>query len=125
MTKKVLAIDDDLLMLGFIRDALHADGYEVVCVEGGQDAINILDEYQFDCVVLDFYLPDRDGLDIVSAMYKKRLQTPAIIFSSSISPHRENYLQGFGIVKEILKKPCSVEKLSETVGRVVANNRAL
>ncbi|MBR0173186.1 MAG: response regulator [Lachnospiraceae bacterium] len=125
MKKRVLAVDEDLLTLGFIRDALHAEGYEVTCVSGGQDAINILDDNRFDCVVLDFYMPDRDGLDIISSMYRKNVRIPTIIFSSDLSPHREAYVQGFGIIHEVLKKPCSAERLSDVVGKAVAKKTVL
>ena len=38
MATKILAVDDDLVMLGFVRDILYANGYDTICATGGQEA---------------------------------------------------------------------------------------
>ena len=115
----ILAVDDDKTMLEFIRGALVPHGYEVTCVSGGKEAIEILKEQTFDCVILDFYMLEKDGLDVVGSMYSRKDRTPTIVFTNKIEPHHEACIQGFGIVREVLKKPCPAEKLLETVGRIV------
>ena len=119
MAKKILAVDDDKTMLVFIKNTLMKHGYEVTCVSGGEEAIEILKEQTFDCVILDFYMPEKDGLDVVGSMYSRKDRTPTIVFTNKIEAHHEAGVQGFGIVREVLKKPCSVEVLFETVERVM------
>ena len=120
MGKRILAADDDNTMLGFIKNVLAPHGYEVTCVSGGIEAIELLKEQTFDCVILDFYMPEKDGLDVVGSMYSRKDRTPTIVFTNKIEPHHEAGIQGFGIVREVLKKPCSAEKLLETVESVIA-----
>ena len=48
---KILAVDDDPVMLGFVRDALFANGYDAICASGGQEAIDILKQQTFDCAI--------------------------------------------------------------------------
>ena len=116
MGKHILAVDDDKTMLVFIKNTLMKHGYEVTCVSGGKEAIEILKEQTFDCVILDFYMPEKDGLDVVGSMYSRKDRTPTIVFTNKIEPHHEAGVQGFGIVREVLKKPCPAEKLLEAVG---------
>ena len=118
MGKKVLAVDDDHTMLTFVRDVLEADGYNVTCAGGGQEAIDILEKSRFDCVVLDYFMPDKDGFDVMGAMYKHKDRTPTIVFTSGIKPHNEAALQGLGNVWRVLKKPCNAETLLRAVGDV-------
>ena len=47
--KRILAVDDDSVMIGFIKNALSSHGYEVTCLTGGKEAIEILKEQTFDC----------------------------------------------------------------------------
>ena len=122
MGKHILAVDDDNTMLEFIKNALTPHGYEVICVSGGKEAIEILKEQTFDCVILDFYMPEKDGLDVVGSMYSRKDRTPTIVFTNKIEPHHEAGVQGFGIVREVLKKPCSAEELIEAVERVLADS---
>ena len=119
MGKHILAVDDDKTMLEFIRGVLVPHGYEVTCASGGKEAIEILKEQTFDCVILDFYMPEKDGLDVVGSMYSRKDRTPTIVFTNKIEPHHEAGVQGFGIVKAVLKKPCTVEKLTEVVKSVL------
>lgn len=120
MKNRILAVDDDKVMLEFIRGALTGAGYDVTCVTGGQDAIDILAQQIFDAIVLDYYMPGKDGLDVVASMYSRKDRTPTIVFTTSkIEPHHEAGVQGFGIVKAVLKKPCTVEKLTEVVKSVL------
>ena len=119
MGKKILVVDDDHTMLTFVHDVLEAGGYEVTCADGGQEAIDILEESRFDCVVLDYHMPDKDGFDVMGAMYKHRDRTPTIVFTSKVEPHHEAALQGLGNVKMTLKKPCKAEALLKAVGDVI------
>ncbi|MBR5970896.1 MAG: response regulator [Lachnospiraceae bacterium] len=122
MAKKILAVDDDNTMLEFISCTLTQKGYDVTCITGGQEAIDILKEQVFDGMILDFYMPGKDAIDVIGSMYTRGDHTPTIVFSSKLSASHEAAVQGFaGITREVLKKPCTAEKLVEAVERVVNN----
>ncbi|MBR5969306.1 MAG: response regulator [Lachnospiraceae bacterium] len=119
--KRILAVDDDETTLGFVSEVLSAQGCEVVCASGGAEAIEILKEQSFDGVVLDFYMPEKDGLDVIASMYGRKDRTPTIIFTSKLSPAYEAAVQGFGITREILYKSCTASQLAEAVKRVTGS----
>ena len=113
--RRVLVVDDDNTMREFVRGALELEGYAAVCVPGGQEGIDMLKEQSFDCVLLDFGMPGKDGFDVVSSMYKRGDKTPVIVFTSVITPIQESGMNGLANVRGVIKKPCSVDTLLRTV----------
>ena len=118
MAKKILAVDDDPVMLCFVRDALHANGYDAFCAADGQECIDFLMRQTFDCVILDFKMPGKDGIDVAASMFQRKDKTPVIVFSSKVQEHEAAAIQGLANVREFLKKPCSEKTLLETVEKV-------
>ena len=115
MKKRIPVVDDDRTMLVFVRDVLEAGGYDVTCVSGGQEAIDILKEQVFDCIVLDYHMAGKDGFDVMGSMFKRKDRTPTIVLTSKIESHQEAALQGLGNVKKTLKKPSNAEALLKAV----------
>ena len=126
MAKRILAVDDDPVMLGFVRDVLYTNGHDAICALGGREAINLLTRQTFDCVILDFRMPGKDGIDVAASMFQRNDKTPVIVFSSKVQEHEAAAIQGLANVREFLKKPCSEETLLETVEKVTENiNRSI
>lgn len=119
MGKRILAVDDDATAIAFIKNVLMPHGYDVTCAASGLEAIIILEKQTFDCLILDFYLPDRDGIDVVSEMFRKKDRTPVIVLSAKLDDYFEAAVMGFGNTREILQKPCSAEMLLKTVDCVI------
>lgn len=62
---KLMLIDDDLTMVRLLRTLLEMDGYEIVDTQEWQGIIDAIREEQPDLIVMDFFLPDVDGLNLV------------------------------------------------------------
>lgn len=67
---KILAVDDDPIVLDVLCDSLIDAGYQVVRATDGQQAIEILDAApdDFDAVVLDWMMPGMDGIDVLRSL---------------------------------------------------------
>ncbi len=76
--------------------------------------------------ILDFNMPGEDAIDVIGSMYSGGGDhTPTIVFSSKLSVSHEAPVQGFAsITHEVLNKPCTVEKLIKTVGRVLGDGQS-
>ena len=61
---KILAVEDSPAILNLIRMSLEDAGYLCVCAEDGVQAADLLEERQFDLVLLDVMLPDGSGLEL-------------------------------------------------------------
>ncbi len=62
---KILFAEDDRKVGKHVKDALTAEGYAVNWVEDGHEALWLAENHQFDLIVLDIMLPERDGISIL------------------------------------------------------------
>jgi len=65
---KILAVDDEEDLLELVRYTLTREGYDVTCVETGEDCIRQARQRQPDLILLDLMLPGIDGLDVCKAL---------------------------------------------------------
>ena len=59
---KILVIDDDTRLLSEIGIILKRNGYTVDCIDNADDAISILESNSYDFVLVDYRMPEHDGL---------------------------------------------------------------
>jgi DNA-binding response OmpR family regulator len=63
-TPYILAVDDDLEVLGTLSRALQREGFEVSRATSGTDALRLVSERQPDLIILDIGMPGLDGLSV-------------------------------------------------------------
>ncbi len=64
MSKKVLVVDDEKLIVKGIRFSLEQDGFEVECAYDGQEALDMATANTYDMILLDLMLPKLDGFEV-------------------------------------------------------------
>ena len=64
MSKKILVVDDEKLIVKGIRFSLEQEGMEVDCAYDGEEALNKVKENHYDMVLLDIMLPKITGLEV-------------------------------------------------------------
>ena len=64
MSKKVLVVDDEKLIVKGIRFSLEQDGMEVDCAYDGQEALDMATANEYDMILLDVMLPKMDGFEV-------------------------------------------------------------
>ena len=64
MSRKVLVVDDEKLIVKGIRFNLEQDGMEVDCAYDGEEAVEKAKENHYDIILLDLMLPKMDGLEV-------------------------------------------------------------
>ena len=84
---RVLLVEDDRMIGESVRTALRQGGSAVDWVRDGRAAAAALSTEQFDLVLLDLGLPERDGLDLLREFRARRDQTPVIILSARDALH--------------------------------------
>lgn len=107
-----------------MRDALEAEGYEVVSAESGAVALALLDEGRFDAVVSDLRMPDIDGRALWRAI-RERDRTLAARFvfvtGDTLSPLASDFRRESGV--EGLEKPFTPADLVQRVRRCMDRAR--
>lgn len=71
----VLVIDDEYGVRSGIRQILEMEGYVVEMAATGREALALLDHKCFDIALIDYQLPDVDGLTLLSTMRSRKLPT--------------------------------------------------
>ena len=83
-TRRILLIDDDDILRMSLAEqlALH-EGFDTAQAATGAEAITILKEQSFDCVLLDVGLPDMDGRDLCRIIRRNGVQVPVIMLTGA------------------------------------------
>jgi CheY-like chemotaxis protein len=63
--RSLLVVDDDQQTCDAVQRLLGRMGYVVVCATNGPDALDVLHDLRFDLVVLDWMMPEMDGLEVL------------------------------------------------------------
>jgi DNA-binding response OmpR family regulator len=63
--RRLLFVEDDKDLNLYYQTALRGEGFEVIGAFSGEEAVNLLQAESFDLVLLDIYLPDGNGVDIL------------------------------------------------------------
>jgi signal transduction histidine kinase len=112
----VLVVDDDASVLVSIEGVLELDGYQVLGVPSGQQALDLLGREVFDLVLSDLCVDEVDGLDILRAAFRNAPDTVGILLTgfASLETAVEALKEG---AYAYLMKPCEVVDLRTTVAR--------
>lgn len=78
---RILVVDDERRMVGFIRLNLEQDGYEVIEASNGTEALDRLRDSLPDLILLDVMMPDIDGFEVLR-MIREISQVPVIMLTA-------------------------------------------
>lgn len=82
--EKILIVDDEKDILELVRLSLEREGYQVVCAESGEKALELAGTAKPDLVVLDLMLPGIDGLEVAKSIRNDaRIKTIPILMLSA------------------------------------------
>jgi two-component system KDP operon response regulator KdpE len=119
---RILVVDDEVLVAGFLRDALTEMGYAVAVAAAGADALNRVTEDVPDLVLLDLTLPDMPGFEVLKRLRARSSTLPVVIVSGSIDPLMLETAIARGAV-DVLTKPFELERLSQVVAVALTTRR--
>ena len=66
--KSILIVDDEENIRETLKDVLEDEGYAVFLAENGKVALRILDTHVVDVILLDLWLPEIGGMDVLKMM---------------------------------------------------------
>ncbi len=113
---RLLLVEDDEKIAGFIVKGLKAAGYAVDTAGNGEDGLHLALTEPYDAAVIDIMLPKLDGLALIKEMRARKVNTPVIILSARGSvDDRVRGLQTGG--DDYLTKPFA---FSELLARIQA-----
>jgi len=79
---KILVVEDDRKVAGFIEQGLREEGYAVDVAPDGAEATMLAHVYEYDLLVLDVMLPKKTGLQVASELRRDGRKTPILMLTA-------------------------------------------
>lgn len=79
---KILIVEDEAKILRSLDQGLRSAGYDVVPATNGSEAVRLGSSEKFDAVVLDWMLPELDGLQVLHALRSRGHSVPVLLLTS-------------------------------------------
>lgn len=118
---KILVVDDDEVDRIAVRRALKAAGVRMQLLEAGDcaTALATIQQHTFDCVFLDYLLPDGDGLTLVKQMRQAGVKVPLVVLTGQGDEQIAVELMKAGASDYLSKAKVSPENLSKSLRSVI------
>lgn len=84
-TVRILLVEDEPKLRESLAEGLGLEGWSVTTTASGLEALHRLDSEAYDLLVLDWMLPDADGLEILRAIRARGLAVPVLMMSARSS----------------------------------------
>ena len=116
---KVLIIDDEKQILDSLSSILRDDGFQVFTAKEGKEGLELFDAVKPEIVILDIWMPELDGLQVLKMIKEKDKDAIVIVISGhgTISTAVEAVKVG---AYDFLEKPLSIDKVLEVISRGLA-----
>jgi two-component system, OmpR family, response regulator len=110
MKSKILLLEDDLNLSETVCDYFEEQGFQVICVYDGEDALSAIYENSFDLLLLDVNVPNKNGFEVLKEVRNQNNNVPAIFTTSlnSMDSLEEGFLSG---CDDYIRKPFALKEL--------------
>src|SRR6266403_796095 len=120
---RILVVEDESKVARALREGLERQGYQVVIAPTGEEGFFLVNAEEFDLIILDLMLPGRDGLQVLSTLRKRGLETPVLILTARDAI--EDRVQGLDSgADDYLVKPFAFPELLARVRARLRRGRA-
>jgi two-component system KDP operon response regulator KdpE len=114
---RILVVDDERRMVGFIRLNLEQDGFEVIEASNGNEALERLRDSLPDLILLDVMMPDLDGFEVLRTI-REISQVPVIMLTAK--GEEDDKVKGLELgADDYVTKPFSPRELVSRVKAVL------
>jgi DNA-binding NtrC family response regulator len=111
--KKVLLVDDEKDFLILMRKIVSSWGYEILTASCADEALEILKYGSPDALIVDYLMPDTDGIELLRKIRSKGYAIPAIMFTAKPTIKTIEAAKGLNIVAFIPKITQSSDNLED------------
>lgn len=114
--RKILLVEDEVNVVSFIKKGLTEENFEVSVALDGNTGIQMASKGEYDLIILDIMLPDKNGIDVCRELRNSQVRVP-ILFLTALNT-ADNIALGLNSgADDYLAKPF---KFIELVARVKA-----
>ena len=118
-SKRVLVVDDEPGIGNFLRVKLRLAGYDILNTTSGAEAIELVQTQQPDVMLLDIFMPDVTGMDVLERV-RAFSQVPIIVFTGR--PEIASFASKLG-ANDYIAKPFNPDLLVEKIKSVLITSQ--
>jgi len=120
---RILIVEDEKKVAGFIKKGLEEETYAVDVAYDGEDGLHMGVENQYDLIILDLMLPIIDGLNVLSRLREKKIETPILLLTAKDSV--EDKVTGLNTgADDYLTKPFAFSELLARIRVLLRRGKA-
>ncbi|PIQ99439.1 MAG: DNA-binding response regulator [Nitrospinae bacterium CG11_big_fil_rev_8_21_14_0_20_45_15] len=82
---RILVVEDEKKVAGFIKKGLEEETYAVDIAHDGSEGFYLGKENQYDLIILDWMLPEMDGLEVLQKLRQSGIDTPILLLTAKDS----------------------------------------
>jgi len=120
--ESILIVDDEPGIRELLGQILGDEGYETQAVASGEEALTTLEKELFDLVLLDIWLPDINGVEVLKRLKTAGSDTPVIVISGHASAEQAVAAIQAG-AHDFLEKPLSYDRVVVSVRNALKQSR--
>ena len=126
MEKKILIVEDDPMVALINKRFLENMGFKDILgpVQTEEEIIQLLDKENIDLILLDVYLPKKNGIDILKSLRYKKYLTDVIMITAANSVEEVKRAFAYGVT-DYLVKPFEFERFEEAINKYKQKNNLL
>ncbi|MGQ9843407.1 MAG: response regulator [Spirochaetota bacterium] len=113
--KSILFVDDDINLLNSIKRVLHkmCHVWDMTFVSSSKQAADLLQSNIYDCVVVDYKMPEIDGIELLKIAEKSNPGAKRVLLSGQVD--EDIFIKSKSITHKYLSKPCEPEELLQVL----------
>ena len=115
LNKKLLLVDDEVIILMTLCRDLELAGYDVTSATNGEEALIKLRKDRFDVVITDLVMEEIDGIQVLNEAKRIDPQTPVLIltgYSNTVLAQ-----EAFSKADGFLLKPCDIDDILSQISQ--------
>lgn len=116
--KKVLIVEDEKPLAHALQLKLEHDGCTAVIAKNGQECLQLIEEQEFDVVLLDLMMPVLDGFQVLEQLQSKSKKPTVFVLSNLSQGEDEQRVIGLGAKKYFIKSDTPLSMIVEEVHKL-------